>query len=241
MTKDTLYQQNPPTADFTFNAGVADVFDDMLQRSVPCYRQVIEMMAALLGRFVGQGETICDLGCSTGTTLLELSRLLAHLDLDFIGIDSSEPMLDKARLKARMLARTERVRFLHGDIADIPLPSCRAFLLNYTLQFIRPIVRKKFLIRLHDALPSGGLLLVTEKTICHDPLLNRAFIALYHDFKKGQGYTETEIARKREALENVLIPFSTAENVDLLREAGFFHVEPFFQWFNFGAYLARKA
>ncbi|OKY75884.1 MAG: carboxy-S-adenosyl-L-methionine synthase CmoA [Desulfobulbaceae bacterium DB1] len=240
MTKDTIYQNITPSADFTFNAGVADVFDDMLQRSVPCYRQVIDMVAALLARFVNQGETICDLGCSTGTTLMELSRLLASFDLNFVGIDNSAPMIDKAELKARMLSRTDRVHFIHGDIAEIDLPPCRAFIVNYTLQFIRPIIRKKFLSRLYHALLPGGVVIISEKIISHDPLLNRAFIDFYHDFKKSRGYTETEIARKREALENVLIPFSTGENLQLMRDAGFPHVEPFFQWFNFASYIALK-
>ncbi|MFH1216736.1 MAG: carboxy-S-adenosyl-L-methionine synthase CmoA [Pseudomonadota bacterium] len=240
MTKDIIYRNDLPSADFTFNAGVADVFDDMLQRSVPCYRQVIDMVAALLARFVGHGETICDLGCSTGTTLMELSRLLAPFGLNFIGIDNSAPMIDKAQLKAKMLSRTDRVHFICGDIAETDLPPCRAFIINYTLQFIRPMIRKTFLTRLHDALLPGGVVIISEKIIFHDPLLNRAFIDFYHDFKKSQGYTETEIARKREALENVLIPFSTGENIQLLRDAGFSHVEPFFQWFNFASYIAMK-
>lgn len=240
MTKDTLYNKDLPVTDFTFNAGVAEVFDDMLPRSVPCYRQVIEMIAMVLRHFLHSGDTICDLGCSTGATLLELSRLLAPLDLELIGIDSSAPMIEKARLKSEMLARSRRIQFFEGDFTRIELPRCQAFLLNYTLQFIRPMVRGQFLTRLAEALEPPGLLIISEKIISHDSHLNRSYIELYHHFKKEQGYSETEIARKREALENVLIPFSSSENMQLLREAGFSHVEPFFQWFNFASFLAVR-
>jgi tRNA (cmo5U34)-methyltransferase len=240
MSKDTIYQDPQHPADFTFNARVADVFDDMLPRSVPCYHQVIDMTATLLARFVGKGERIYDLGCSTGTTLLELARRLAALEPALIGIDSSAAMIDKATRKAEMLAKQDTIRFIHGDIAAVDLEPCGACILNYTLQFIRPMARKNFLARLHAALRPGGILIISEKVISHDLVVNRAFIDFYHDFKRSQGYTETEIARKRQALENILIPFSIKENIELLEKSGFSRAETFFQWFNFASFVAVK-
>jgi len=240
MTKDNLYQDPQAPADFTFNSRVAEVFDDMLQRSVPCYHQVIDMVATLLARLVKPGDRIYDLGCSTGTTLLELSRRMATSELEFVGIDSSPAMIDKATLKAEMFAKKDTIRFIHGDIAAVELESCGACILNYTLQFIRPLARQNFLTRLHQALKPGGVLIISEKIICHDLEINRAFIDFYHDFKRSQGYTETEIARKRAALENILIPFSIRENSELLQKSGFSHVEAFFQWFNFASFVAIK-
>ncbi|MEW6518717.1 MAG: carboxy-S-adenosyl-L-methionine synthase CmoA [Thermodesulfobacteriota bacterium] len=240
MSRDNIYQDPQAPADFTFNSRVAEVFDDMLQRSVPCYHQVIDMMATLLARFVHQGDRIYDLGCSTGTTLLELSRRMAASELEFVGIDNSPAMLDKARLKTEMLARPAAIHFIHGDIATVELAPCGACILNYTLQFIRPLARQSFLSRLHQALQPGGVLIISEKIICHDLEINRAFIDFYHDFKRSQGYSETEIARKRAALENILIPFSIRENSELLQKSGFSQVETFFQWFNFASFVAIK-
>lgn len=240
MDKDNIYQDPQAPADFTFNSRVAEVFDDMLQRSVPCYHQVIDMAATLLARFVNKGDRIYDLGCSTGTTLLELSRRMAASELEFVGIDNSAAMIDKATLKAEMFARQGAIHFIHGDIATIELEPCGACILNYTLQFIRPMTRQRFLTRLHQALKPGGVLIISEKIICHDLEINRAFIDFYHDFKRSQGYTETEIARKRAALENILIPFSVRENTELLRKSGFHQVETFFQWFNFASFVAIK-
>ncbi|MCB2180994.1 MAG: carboxy-S-adenosyl-L-methionine synthase CmoA [Desulfobulbaceae bacterium] len=240
MTKDKLYQNPEAPAEFIFNSQVAEVFDDMLQRSVPCYDQVIDMMAIQLNRFCRNGDLVYDLGCSTGTTLLELSRRLEDKKINFIGIDNSEAMIKKASLKAEMFSQKEKVSFLKADIDETDISPCKAFILNYTLQFFRPIVRKDFLRRLHNVLQPGGILLISEKIISHDPLLNRAYIDFYHDFKRSQGYSETEIARKRESLENILIPFSILENTELLQKAGFSHVEPFFQWFNFASFIAVK-
>jgi tRNA (cmo5U34)-methyltransferase len=49
-----------------------------------------------------------------------------------------------------------------------------------------------------------------------------------------------EISQKREALENVLIPYKLSENILMLKEAGFGHCEVFFKWYNFSGLIAEK-
>lgn len=240
MSKDNLFQQGGVEADFQFTERVAEVFDDMLARSVPNYGQVIEMSAQILARFLTKGDRVYDLGCSTGNTLLQLARRLSHLDLHCIGIDSSPAMVRKASRKAAMYGKHERLSFQEGDITSVELESAGGILCNYTLQFLRPLVRQEFLSRLARALRPGGVLILSEKIISHDPLLNRAWIDFHLDFKRAQGYSEIEITKKREALENILIPCSIEENRTLLANAGFSSVETFFQWFNFVSFVAIK-
>ena len=238
---DQLFATREVAEDFVFNERVAMVFDDMLDRSVPFYREVIGATAQLLDAFLAAGDTVFDLGCSTGTTLLECCRLLDGRGLEFIGVDSSEAMLEKARLKAELYSKQHCIRFLQEDITAIRPTDAGAFLLNYTLQFLCPLQRQDFLRRLHGALRPGGILLLSEKVISHHRRLNREYIDIYHRFKKDRGYSELEISRKREALENVLIPFSIDENRTMLQEAGFASVETCFQWFNFVSLVAVKA
>jgi tRNA (cmo5U34)-methyltransferase len=240
MKHDRLFESGAVSEDFTFNDQVAEVFDDMLSRSIPFYAQVIDCMATILRQKAQQGTTVYDLGCATGTTLLELARRLPDLDLHFVGLDNAPAMLAKARRKAEMFSKSALVRFREDDITSAALPDGGVILCNYTLQFIRPLTRPQFVRHLYEVLPPGGLLLVSEKVISHDPMLNRVYIELYHQFKLRQGYSELEIAAKREALENILIPFSIDENRDLLTLAGFSSVETFFQWFNFASFIAVK-
>ncbi|HIJ78144.1 MAG: carboxy-S-adenosyl-L-methionine synthase CmoA [Desulfobulbaceae bacterium] len=241
MAKDEIFKSEKSIAeDFRFTAQVAEVFDDMLARSVPNYQQVISMSAQILSKFLKPGDTVYDLGCSTGATLLELARQLGELDLKFCGIDNSPAMISKAVLKAEIYSKKEQVRFMEQDITEADISGAGAIILNYTLQFIRPMLRLEFLKKVHRALKPGGVLILSEKIISHDPQLNRAFIDFYYKFKREQGYSEIEISKKREALENVLIPFSSAENRKLLKEAGFSSIEPFFQWFNFSSFVAVK-
>ena len=238
--KDRLYQAETVPEDFDFNERVVEVFDDMLDRSIPCYKTVIGETSRLLAAHLEPGDTVCDLGCATGTALLYFAKVLADHRLRFIGIDSSPAMLAKARLKAEFYVSDELVSFQQADINEIDHQGTGAFILNYTLQFIRPVVRPALIQRLYDNLRPGGLLIMSEKTVLEDKKLNRAFIDIHHDFKREQGYSDLEIARKREALENILIPFTRQENADLLIQAGFTPVTTFFQWFNFSSFVAIK-
>ncbi len=238
--KDTLFDVASIPEDFVFNERVVEVFDDMLDRSIPHYQEVIKASAQLLQTFLVPGDRLYDLGCATGTSLLLLCRLLSDKEVHFIGLDNSQPMLDKARLKAELYGKKDSLSFLLEDITAFDQAGAGALILNYTLQFIRPLQRQAFLSRLFDSLRPGGVLLISEKVISHDPRLNRQFIDNYHQFKKSRGYSELEIAKKREALENVLIPFSVEENKAMLEKAGFTSVETYFRWFNFASLVALK-
>ncbi len=149
-------------------------------------------------------------------------------------------MLAKARLKSEFYVKDDVVSFEQADIIEIEQPGTGALVLNYTLQFIRPVVRPSLIKRLFENLRPGGLLILSEKTILDDKRLNRAFIDIHHDFKREQGYSDLEISRKREALENILIPFTRQENLEILKKAGFRSVASFFQWFNFSSFVAIK-
>lgn len=238
--KDTLYQTDTVNEDFAFSEHVVEVFDDMLDRSIPHYRDVIKSSAKLLQYILKDNDQVVDLGCATGTTLLEYSRLIENDTIRYLGIDNSPAMLEKGRLKAELYSKINRISFLLEDITQISLPNTAAFILNYTLQFIRPVLREEFLATLYTNLRPGGILLLSEKTISHDSLLNRVFIEIYHGYKREKGYSELEIAKKREALENILIPFSIEENKALLHKLGYQSIETYFQWFNFASIVAIK-
>lgn len=238
--KDTLFNVDYVPEDFVFNERVVEVFDDMLDRSIPFYQEVIKASAQLLDTLLQPGDTVYDLGCANGTSLLMFNHLLSHKKLQYIGLDNSGPMLDKARLKAELHSQQDSVSFALEDIISFDHPGAGGIILHYTLQFIRPLQRPAFLTRLFDSLRPGGVLLISEKVISHDRQLNRQFIDKYHQYKKSRGYSELEIAKKREALENVLIPFSVEENQAMLKKVGFSSIETFFRWFNFASLVAIK-
>ncbi len=238
--KDTVFANKMKTNDFVFDEKVAEVFDDMLARSVPFYGQIQQMIAELTKDFCQSDTTIYDLGCSTGTTLELLSGYIKDPSIKFVGVDNSEPMIDKSR--QRFLKRNEkRVSFACKDLNnDLGLSTASVVLLDWTLQFVRPINRDKLIKQIIASLIGGGCLIVVEKVLGPHSFLNRLYIEHYFDFKRRQGYSKLEIAQKREALENVLIPYTIEENKELFLRNGFGLVDLFFRWYNFAGFICLK-
>ena len=222
---------------FEFDEAVASVFDDMLSRSVPFYDEVRRLIIALILREEADGKKVLDLGSSTAKFLLELSGRM-HSKMQLKGIDNSQAMLDRARQKCQAfgaeleLEFADMLRYEYGD-EDIVVA-------NYTLQFIRPMQRTVLVQKIYDGMKEGGLFIFSEKVVFGDKRLDKQMIDIYYDYKKTQGYSEYEIAQKREALENVLIPFTIEENRQMCRDAGFSEIDTIFQWANFVTFIAKK-
>jgi len=237
--QDCLFE-NPADGDFRFDGKTAAVFDDMIARSVPWYGEIQRMTGEIAADFARPGTNLFDLGCATGTGLLELDPLIDP-KVRFIGVDSSPEMLEQARLKlsACPSGRAFELQSLDLHQAQV-VENASVVVMNLTLQFIRPLYRERVVRNIIDGLNSQGCLVLVEKLTLGDSLFNRLFIRYYYNLKKRQGYSESEIAHKREALENVLIPYRPEENRQLLESAGFRHVEEFFRWYNFSGLIAVK-
>lgn len=226
--------------DFKFGNAVASVFDDMVNRSVPFYGEIQRMVAELAADYAKPGTSVYDLGCSTGTTMIGMDSLVDK-SIEFVGVDDSNPMLDKCREKM-VSAGIERPFRL--EIADlnkgIVIKDASVVVLCLTLQFVRPIYRENLLTEICNGLAPGGALILVEKILAEESALNRDFIKHYYNYKRRNNYSELEISQKREALENVLIPYKLSENISLLRDVGFDHCEVFFKWYNFTGVIAFK-
>jgi len=244
MARDEVFSTTAARgSDFQFNEEVASVFDDMLVRSVPFYLEQQSLIEEIAGRFAVPDTNVIDLGCSTGTTLIRLARRLER-GVRFLGYDNSEPMLERARQNADDLGVGERIEFCNGDFNEnfdnLVIKNASVVTICWTLQFVRPLHRDRLIRKIHQGMVNGGALIVTEKVLTNDSNMNRFFIDFYYDFKRRNGYSEQEISRKRESLENVLIPYRFDENFELFKRNGFTTVETFFQWYNFAGFLCVK-
>jgi tRNA (cmo5U34)-methyltransferase len=244
MNRDDIFDDGKPRgSDFTFDADVAAVFDNMISRSVPFYAEQQRMIVDVVKRYWRPGTDIYDLGCATGTTLINLGR-----ELDgpgrLIGYDNSEAMLQQARGAVAAEGLGHRIELRLGDLEQDPqalaLDNAGAVLLCWTLQFVRPLQRESLIGRIYESLGGGGVLVVTEKVLSNARDLDRHFIDFYYAFKERSGYSQTEIHKKRVALENVLVPYRIDENKEMFRRNGFHAVDSFFQWFNFVGFVCVK-
>lgn len=239
--KDEIFKQEiNKVSDFKFGNKVASVFDDMVSRSVPYYDEIQRMIAELAADHVQSATDVYDLGCSTGTTMIGINSLVSD-DIRFIGIDDSAEMLKKcdSKLKEAGFKRPYDLRV--ADLNErIGINNASVVVLCLTLQFVRPIARERLLKTIADGLMPGGVLIIAEKILAEDSSFNRDFIKYYYNYKRRNNYSELEISQKREALENVLIPYKLHENIHMIHEAGFSHCETFFKWYNFSGLIAKK-
>ena len=238
--KDRVFREPQRITDFNFGEKVASVFDDMLDRSVPFYQEIQRMIGEMAADYAVDGTNIYDLGCSTGTSLLNLDAAVDKR-VKLIGVDYSEEMLKQCRRKLAEHELKCDCELMCADLNHgVVIENASMVLMVLTLQFVRPLYRDKLVRSILQGLNENGCLILVEKVLGEHSLFNRHFIKYYYDLKKRNGYTEMEIAQKREALENVLIPYKLLENREMLLRVGFRYCDVFFKWYNFTGMVALK-
>lgn len=222
-----------PERGFSFDAEVAERFDDMLERSIPGYEDMRAVVTELAAQYLPKRGTVLDLGCSRGEALLRVIDA-AGGEARGIGVELSEPMGDAARARGvHVLGLDLRVHFPAERDLDVVLAVL-------TLQFIPIEHRARVVAKAHDSLRPGGAMLVVEKVLGASEATGRPMIEAHDRRKRALGYSDEEITRNLLALEGVLVPVTAAWNEDMLRSAGFRHVECAWRCLNFAGWLAVR-
>lgn len=227
--------------DFQFDERVAEVFPDMIQRSVPGYSLMISTLGILAARYAQKNSFCYDLGCSLGAVSLAMRQRIAQPGCEIIAVDNSPAMIERARQLLERAPNSEvNISLRCADIANVEIENASVVVLNLTLQFIPPAQRLALLSRIYAGLRPGGLLVLSEKIAFESSARQQFQQELHHDFKRAHGYTDLEISQKRSALEKVMIPETLDCHQQRLQAAGFHFVEVWFQCFNFVSLAALK-
>jgi len=241
MDKDQIYSESLANiADFSFDAQVADVFSDMIERSVAGYRSISTMIETLTEHYAQPGSNLYDLGCSLGAATLSMARGVNVEDCTIVAVDNSVAMVERCRKAVEQKHTCAGVRVVEGDILTTEITDASVVVLNFTLQFITPEDRARLLEKIAAGMRPGGVLILSEKVVFKDDHLNGLLVDIHLDFKRAHGYSDLEISQKRNALENVLIPETIATHRERLLKSGFSSVDVWFQCFNFMSMLAIK-
>lgn len=234
--KDPLYQ----IVDFEFDNKVANVFEDMLKRSIPGYSAIISAVGMLTKIYSQPNSNYYDLGSSLGASALAMRRNIAHPSCKVIAVDNSQAMVNRSKDIIEMDNTSTPLDIFCDDIRNYKIENAAVVVLNYTLQFISPKNRDKVIENIFNGMKDGGILILSEKIIFEDEVLNQRQISRYHNFKKLNGYSDIEISKKKEALENVLIPETIETHKKRLFNAGFKTADVWHQTFNFISIVAEK-
>ena len=236
--RDNLFNKQSDIADFRFDQDVVKVFDDMVRRSVPGYDSMIQMIG-LIARMYGQDNTnYYDLGSSTGTITLSIALNNKSKNNQFFAIDNSKEMVEQC--EKNLHNKVDNLQAICDDINQVKINSASIVVLNLTLQFIDVNLRSNLIKKIYDGLESGGILIISEKIHFDDAVTQNQITKLHMDFKKENGYSELEIANKRQAIENVLITETKEQHLNRLRDCGFVETSCFFQCLNFVSFLSVK-
>ena len=234
--KDQIFSESfKKVKAFAFDEQVVSVFPDMIKRSVPGYETILRGIALYAMKYVGEQANIYDLGCSLGAVSFTIDQALGPHQHNIHAIDSSQAMiqglhelLSKNTPHNQWVVKQKRIQEASIEDADMVVS-------NFTLQFIPSEDRQAMLDKIYQGLKPGGIFVLSEKIQSSQFLIDH-----YHGYKKVNGYSDAEITRKRDALENILVPDSREHWQTALTAAGFATVELWFQAFNFVSWLCIK-
>ncbi len=239
--KDAIYSKPAEqVSDFRFDENVAEVFPDMIQRSVPGYSTIVDAIGQMAGRYAEADSHLYDLGCSLGAVSLAISRYVQTPGCKIIAVDNSPAMIERCERHLQAFKSPVPIQVLCEDLQQVPISNASMVVMNFTLQFIQPEQRGAILKKIYQGLKPGGVLILSEKIRHPSEQGNTLLVDLHHEFKRRNGYSELEISQKRSALENVMLTDSFAEHEQRLHQAGFSDIVLWFKCFNFASMVAIK-
>ena len=241
MTEDRIFAHTEAAAgSFEFNAEVAAVFADMLQRSIPGYAATIQAIGTLASRYVLPDTRCYDLGCSLGAATLAMRRAVAVTGCRIIAVDNAPAMVTRCREMVAADDCAVDVTVVEDDVQNTEIAGASMVVMNYTLQFLPVGARDTMIRKIRDGMVDGGVFVLSEKVVHEDAATEELLVQMHHEFKRKNAYSSLEISRKRTALEDVLLPESIAIHRARLGNAGFRHVGMWLKHFNFASMIAIR-
>jgi len=222
---------------WSFGGDVAKSFDNHIKKSVPGYEEGHDLISKLAPFFLGNNNSkFLEIGCSTGSLTKKVRIITERSDVEFIGIDIEEKMIDFAKQNNTF----QNCTFEVADIKDYEINNCSLITSYYTMQFINPSIRQFVINKIFKCLDWGGAFIFFEKVRGPDARFQDILQTLYTEYKISQGYNEKEIIGKTLSLKGILEPFSTNGNIDMLKRSGFKDINLVFKRLSFEGYLAIK-
>lgn len=236
---------NVSSENWEFDEDVAEVFTDMLERSIPDYHTMRKLVDQVAEHFIKPNTRFVDLGCANG---LSAEGIIANHYKDVISYlsDVSEPMLAKCRERYKKQIEEGFVHVTRLDLTKHPIgygcfsKGCSVILSCLTLQFIPVEYRQGIIESVYSSLNKGGAFILVEKVLGNSSEIGSIFTSIYYDMKRENQYTEEQIASKRKSLEGVLCPLTEEMNISMLKMAGFRKIDTFWKHLNFCGIIAIK-
>ena len=241
VKKDSIFKVgNFNDLTFTFNEEVTEVFEDMIDRSVPGYTSSLRLIENLSRKYFIEGTHCYDLGCSLGASSMSLMKAMGKREGKVFAIDNSPAMIAACEQKCADLTKTGKVKFIKQDVNEAQIDKASVVVINFVLQFLNSKDRDGLLKKLFLGMKQGALLILSEKIHFDNKFRNQTIYNLHHQFKSNNGYSKMEISRKRDALEGVLVTDLETLHLQRLESIGFKKIRKIMTNLNFMTLVAEK-
>ena len=237
--QDNIFEKgNLSGLPFSFNKEVTEVFEDMIDRSVPGYKTSLSLISHYAQRFYQKDTNCYDLGCSLGASSLSIVNNVK--DVRVIAIDNSEAMINECITRFQESPKYQNVQFLQEDIMESAIENASFIVVNYLVQFLDLTQRDMLFEKIYRALLPGGVLLVSEKVHYENKYQTNRIFRTHHKFKAANGYSDLEISGKRDSLEGVLLTEYEEDHLLRASKAGFKKTEKVLSNLNFRTFVFLK-
>lgn len=234
--KDTVMKNEK----WTFDEEVTSVFDNMLERSIPSYVNMRDLVFKIGSDFITPYSCVIDIGCSNGNAILPFVKNFC-LTNSFKLYDVSEPMLKECEKRFNNYKDMAHIDIQKYDLKKGLVDNNASLILSVlTLQFTPIEYRQKIVKSIYNSLNKNGAFILVEKVLGDTFEIDKILINKYYQMKLENSYTQEQIENKRKSLEGVLVPITSNWNIDLLKGAGFKQVDCFWRDLNFAGFIAIK-
>ena len=222
---------------FTF-ATSEEGFDTHIDQSVRGYSNLWTDVLKFSEYFVEDGTCVVDIGCSTGKLLKSMKEQNDKFapKCFYKGIEIQEDFFPE-------LIDEDQLKFWKGDVRSFEwvtgAVNCSLVTSIFSLQFMPKTNRQQIIDRIYEALVKGGAFIFSEKIFSSDSQLQEMMQFCYYDYKR-QFYSAEELLDKEVNLRHMMKPLTYSELIEMVQNAGFESVQPFWQNFNFVGVIAIK-
>ena len=237
---DIFIEGNLSGLPFSFNEEVTEVFEDMIDRSVPGYKTSVNLVDYYSRRYSRDNSYVYDLGCSLGASTKALLDSVSDKNIKVISIDNSEAMIGKCNKLLNSYVDEGRLELKLEDINTSEITNASVVVINFVLQFLDRNKRTLLIEKIFKGMNPGGMLLISEKVHFQSDRESDSIFLLHHLYKEMNGYTKMEIAAKRDSLEGVMVTETEEQHFQRMKIVGFRRSEKLMSNLNFATYLFIK-
>lgn len=200
-----------------FDDAVANAFAEHVRQSIPDYDEIYRLFRCIIHEWHDRPSTFLDLGTGTAEALAALAPEWRSGDT-FIGVDSSDAMLERARETCAGLHVEPQL--ISADLRSYEIPAFDVGILTFTLSFIEPADRHSLLEKIQNSASPSGVLLFADKIRYIRPMVASAVAQDHTSFKRRAGLSEEDVRAKAASLRGVQEPWELETYLDSLRSAG---------------------